>query len=36
MFDGDAVLKSLDNKKSYKAEYTNDEGENNVLFEIVR
>ena len=35
MFDGDAVMNLLDNKKSYKAEFTNDEGENNVLFEIV-
>ena len=35
MFDGDAVIKLLGDKQSYKGEYTDDEGKNNLLFEIV-
>ena len=35
LFDGDSLIKILNGNKSFKSEYTDDEGKNNILFEIV-
>jgi SAM-dependent methyltransferase len=36
MFDGDKIIELLNDNDSYKSEYTDDEGKNNLLFEIVK